>query len=291
MDGSKPTPSSLVIGASGAIGRFLIPRLLDAGHEVVAVSRVACGGDPRVRWCIGDLHREMPAISRPAVVFSLGPLDAFARWFAQTPIDGARVIAFGSMSIDSKRASADPGERELAERLQAAETLLTRACDAHACAWTVFRPTLIYGAGNDRSLTPIARFGARWRVFPRIAAARGLRQPVHAQDLAAACMAALPEAATHGRVYALGGAERLSFADMLDRVRASLPLRTLAVPVPLRALRSLSVLARAMGLPAPSDAAIARLTCDLLAEHAAASADFGWSPRAFHPDAAAWQPR
>ncbi|MDR2013433.1 MAG: hypothetical protein LBQ20_10475 [Rhodanobacter sp.] len=291
MDGAEPGPFSLVIGASGAVGRFLIPRLLDAEHKVVAVSRVLRGGDPRVHWLVGDLHRQMPMAGRPDVIFSLGPLDAFARWFARMPVDGARVIALGSMSIHSKRTSADPGERELADRLQAAETLLTRTCDAHGCAWTLFRPTLIYGAGSDRSLTPIARLGARWRVFPRIAAARGLRQPVHAQDLAAACMAVLQGTATHSHVYALGGAERLAFADMLERVRASLPLRTFAVPVPLGALRSLSTLARAMGLPAPGRAAIARLNCDLVAEQAAAIADFGWAPRVFRPDATAWRSR
>ena len=47
-------------------------------------------------------------------------------------------------------------------------------------AGTIFRPTLIYGTGRDRSLAPIARFARRWRVLPLPVGARGLRQPVHA---------------------------------------------------------------------------------------------------------------
>ncbi|GAA0715952.1 NAD-dependent epimerase/dehydratase family protein [Dokdonella soli] len=282
----------LVLGASGAIGRFLLPRLLGAGHEVLAVSRVPrASAVPRLRWVVGNLDSGVPECATPDVIFSLGPLDAFARWFAQARLDGApRVIAFGSMSVDSKRDSDDAGERALAARLQAAEQALIASADARGCAWTLFRPTLIYGAGVDRSLTPIARFAQRWRVFPRMVGASGLRQPVHADDLAAACIAALATLQTAGKTYALGGGERLAFVAMLERVRASLPVRTLPLPIPLGAARALVGAARAAGLHASSGAAIDRLTRDLVADHSAAVADFGWAPRPFHPDARMWSP-
>ena len=49
-------PVALVCGASGAIGRFLLPRLLGAGYDVIALSRVdRGGGGDRVQWRIGDL--------------------------------------------------------------------------------------------------------------------------------------------------------------------------------------------------------------------------------------------
>lgn len=284
-------PVALVLGASGAIGRFLLPRLLDAGYAVVALSRGArASSDARLRWVVGDLDAGMPALAAPDVIFSLGPLDAFARWSARAPdLGAARVIAFGSMSIDSKRDSADADERALVARLHAAEQLLVASAEARGAAWTLFRPTLIYGAGVDRSLTPIARFAQRWHAFPCIAGATGLRQPVHADDLAAACMAALEHPRTAGLRYALGGGERLAFATMLERVRASLPVRTLALPIPLVAARAVIGLVRAAGMRAPGGAAIDRLRRDLVADHAAAVADFGWAPRGFRPQAAAWE--
>lgn len=286
-------PASLILGASGAIGRFLLPRLHAAGHEIVALSRTPRASDEaRLRWVVGDLHATMP--DPPAVdsIFSLGPLDAFARWFAQAPIAGTpRVVALGSMSVDSKRDSADAQERALVERLQTAERDLMAAADRRGCAWTLFRPTLIYGAGVDRSLSPIARFALRWRVFPRILGASGLRQPVHADDLASACAAAFEHARTVGRVYALGGGERLRFDTMLERVRASLPVTTLPLPIPLAAVRALASAARLAGARASRSAAIERLTQDLVADDTAAVADFGWSPRGFHPDATMWRSR
>jgi len=186
-------PVALVTGASGAIGHFLLPRLLGAGYEVIALSRVErAGDDARLQWRVGDLDHAMPELPALDFVASCGPLDAFSRWFARTPVRTARVVAFSSMSIESKHDSADAVERALAGRLRAAEELVVATAQAHACQWTVLRPTLIYGAALDRSLTPLAHFAQRWRVFPRIAAARGLRQPVHADDVAQAVLAALP---------------------------------------------------------------------------------------------------
>lgn len=283
---------SLVAGASGAIGRFLLPRLLAAGHDVVALSRVPrTSTQPHLRWIVGDLNQGAPALPVCDAVFSAGPLDAFARWFANGAIGGSpRVVAIGSMSLETKRDSADAGERALAARLDAAERSLRAAAKARGCAWTLLRPTLIYGAGIDRSLSPIARFAQRWRLFPRLPAATGLRQPVHADDLAAACIAAAGSAQAAGRTYALGGGERLAFDAMLARVQASLPVRTLPLPLPLAPVRGVFALARAAGLHPPHATALARLHADLIAEDAAAVADFGWSPRAFRPDATAWQP-
>ncbi|HEY0231784.1 MAG TPA: hypothetical protein VGC55_11075, partial [Dokdonella sp.] len=108
-------------------------------------------------------------------------------------------------------------------------------------------------------------------------------QPVHAQDLAEACVAAWASTRTCNRIYALGGGERLAFGAMIERVRASLPTFTLPLPVPLGPVRGLARIAHSARL-----AALERLTTDLVAEHAPATADFGWRPRAFHPDASAW---
>ncbi|WP_395679246.1 NAD-dependent epimerase/dehydratase family protein [Dokdonella sp.] len=272
-------PVALVCGASGAIGRYLLPRLLGAGYQVIALSRVARDSDDaRLQWRIGDLEHVLPDLPALDLVLSCGPLDAFARWFARTPARIVRVVAFGSMSIESKQASPDAAERALVERLHEAEQSVMTTAQARAGAWTLLRPTLIYGAAVDRSLTPLAHLARRWRVFPRIPAAHGLRQPVHADDLAGACVAVATNPRSAGKVYALGGGERLAFSEMLERVHASLPFRALSLPLPLTLWRPF-----AHRLPA-----LERLQRDLVADDREATADFGWAPRAFRPDAACW---
>ena len=277
----------LIFGASGATGRLLLARLRERGDAVHAVSRRERAGTQRLSWIVGDLHRGLgvPAAAYDVIV-SLGPLEAFAAWLASAAAPAARrVVALSSMSADSKRDSPDAAERALAERLLAAEARLAAAAAARGADWTILRPTLIYGDGGDASLAPIARFARRWHLMPVPVGATGLRQPVHAADLAEAVLSSAESAAARNRIYALGGGERLSFRRLLLRMRAALPGLTLPVPMPLWLLR----------LPGPwrargSIAAVARLRQPLLADNAAAAADFGYAPRRFDAAAAVAEP-
>lgn len=286
-------PTTLVIGASGQIGRFLIPRLLQAGQNVIALSRqFRESNKTQLRWICGDLNTTIPALPPLDVIYSLGPLDAFSSWFsANDQIRCSRVIAFGSMSAISKRESPDLTERALAHRLVTSEHRVIDTAEARDIAWTVFRPTMIYGAGIDRSLTPLAHLGLRYRVFPVMHSARGLRQPVHAEDLAEACLLARDCDASN-RIYSLGGGERLSFGTVLQRVRASLDVRTFGIPAGGYAARIAMEVARIhprwRGL---HSAALGRLQRDLIADDAPARGDFGWSPRDFSPDVTTWVPK
>ena len=70
-------PAALVFGASGQIGRALLPRLQQQGWEVVAVSREA-RHEPGTCWIVGALEDLSAVPGRFDVVFSCGPLDHFA---------------------------------------------------------------------------------------------------------------------------------------------------------------------------------------------------------------------
>lgn len=266
----------LVFGASGSVGRFLLPQLAQL-HPAIAVSRAARVGASN--WIRGDLNDQGMTWPQAETVISLGPLDAFATWLQRYPAATLRrVIALSSMSAESKRDSIDPHERALAERLRAAETLVMATAARRGVACTLFRPTLIYGAGMDRSLAPIARFARRWRLLPVPIGASGLRQPVHARDLAAACAGVVANAATYGKIYALGGGERLRFDALLLRLRSALPGLVLPLPLPLIALRLLSRWRQAATF---NPAAVARLRESLIADNRAAARDFGYAPVAF----------
>jgi nucleoside-diphosphate-sugar epimerase len=114
-----------------------------------------------------------------------------------------RLIAFSSTSAATKADSAEPEERAVAARLRDGEAAVQAFCDARGVAWTVFRPTLIYAEGRDANVSRLARLIARWRVFPLAGEGRGRRQPVHAEDLALACLQALDRPETFGRRYDL----------------------------------------------------------------------------------------
>ena len=279
--------SALVFGGSGQIGRPLLARLHRRGWQVHAVSRRAQPSMPGVQWLRGDLDSNEGLPARVDAIFSCGPLDHFARWYAQSAVACPRVVAFGSTSVVVKQDSADAEERDVVARLREGERIVQEAADMHGAAATLLRPTLIYGAAGDRTLTRIATIAQRWRRFVLPRDATGLRQPVHADDLAQAAFAVLDMAATHGRAYALPGGEILPYREMVERVLAVLqPPASLHVVSPPLFLALLS-LAHTAGIARGfSDAASARMRHDLVFDIEPARLDFGYAPRPFQPTAA-----
>jgi uncharacterized protein YbjT (DUF2867 family) len=274
----------LIVGGSSQIGYFLLPRLLGSGEPVLALSRHPRPARAGVEWLQGSLPHAVPLLPPLSAIISFGPLMPFAKWLRKTPQGSAtRVIATSSMSAQSKQDSSVPAERDISRLLRDGEAALAEACEHHGCAWTVLRPTLVYGAGLDKSLTPIARRAARLRLFP-LPSARGLRQPVHADDIAQAVIAALERPACAGQVLPIGGGERLSAREMFARVRRSLSTPTLPVPLPAALLRVAHLLLpRARG-------PLSRLNADLVADNEAVQRLLDVKPRAFQPDASMWVP-
>jgi nucleoside-diphosphate-sugar epimerase len=274
----------LVCGASSQIGHFLLPGLVALGASVVALSRRAQPALPGVTWLQGALPQPPAGAHAAASVCCFAPLDALAAWIdSDAAANLERVVATSSMSAESKQASPVAAERELSRQLHAGEEAVACACAARGIAWTILRPTLIYGAALDRSLTPLARRAVRWRVFG-LPAGAGLRQPVHAADIAEAVVRALDGAAA-GRVLSMGGGERLPATEMFARVRASLPVRTLSLRVPAPVIRMGAHLLPAMRGP------LTRLQQDLVADNTELTRLLGVRPRPFTPGPECWSPR
>jgi nucleoside-diphosphate-sugar epimerase len=206
------------------VGRFLLSVLRADGCAVIALSRQVRGGDDGddgVAWVQGTLPDGVPSLPAAEAIVSLGPLDHFASWLERVELHGQpRIVALSSMSAESKRAAPLAAERELAARLRAAEAKLAARCAQRGLAWTVLRATLIYDGSGEHGLATLARRAQRWRVFP-LPAGRGLRQPVHARDLAAAVQAAL-DGGADGCVLAAGGGERITVRRMFARLDTDL---------------------------------------------------------------------
>jgi nucleoside-diphosphate-sugar epimerase len=274
---------TLVLGLSGQLGDALRPRLAARGIGVVAVSRNAHPPEDGLDWRVG-LLQAMPALPDDIdTIVSLGPLDAFADWYALAAPAARRIIAIGSAGVRDKRDSPDPAERAMAARLLDAESRLFAAAAARDAQATVLRPTLLYGAGRDRTLAPLVALARRFGVLPIPAGASGLRQPVHVEDVADAVLAAWPVADTHGRAYDLPGGEALPFDAMVRRsVAAQAPgARVLTLPRWLVGLAAGP--ARRLGAPDWGPGALARLARDQVADAMPARAAFGFSPRRFEP--------
>lgn len=287
MNHSKPQTATraLVFGATGQIGRFLLPELVRHGVEVEAVSRDAQVAQSGVTWNRFDLYLNGDAAQRPEVVFSAGPLDGVLAWLSRTRHRPTRIIAFSSTSAMTKQDSPDRAERDLAESLQRSERALTTHCDARGIGWTILRPTLIYGCGMDASLSRIAELAQKWHFVPLPRDASGLRQPVHAEDLAICAWRAANTPKSLRQRYDLCGDEVVSYEEMVRRTVGCLtpPRRVILLPSGLfRMLVRLATFLRlisgfSMGM-------LDRMRRDLVFPALDAERDLDWSPRPFRPE-------
>lgn len=257
----------LVLGGTDAVGRFLVERALARG-PVTVVGRTR-PQDARAHWLEWDLA------ARPFADATLRAEAAIATlpiWWLAAHLPGlakagvTRLVAFSSTSIETKRESASAEARAVVTALAEGEAAVSRSCAALGIGLTILRPTLIYGLGLGRNVSAAARFIRRFGVFPVAWNAEGLRQPVHAEDLAAAALTALERPGAVGKIYALPGGETLTYRAMIARIFEALGRRPRIVRVPGLAL--VSDMTRRMGR-------------DQAFDIGPAARDLGYAPRRF----------
>jgi nucleoside-diphosphate-sugar epimerase len=272
----------LVLGATSLIGRFAVPRLQAAGIAFHPLSRNA----DRPGWVKADLADPDLASKLPdcPTVLSLSPVWHLPQALPALRAKGMqRLVAFSSTSVFTKAASPDSYELGVVKRLADGEAAVRAFCEANGVAWTILRPTLIYAEGQDQNVTRLARMIRKLGVLPLAGAGAGLRQPVHADDLAAAAIAAAASAAAHNKAYDLPGGETLTYRRMAERVFEGLGRRPAIVSAPEALWKLAFALARPL-LPGATAQMGARMSEDLAFDGAPAARDFGWNPRGFHPD-------
>jgi len=193
-----------------------------------------------------------------------------------------RVLAISSTSRFTKDDSSDPQEQTIAQRLADAEAQLQAWAESRGVEWVILRPTLIYGQGRDKNLCEIARFIRRFGFFPLLGSAQGLRQPIHVQDVATACLAALRAPAAANRAYNVSGGSTLAYQQMAAQVFSALGRPTRLLRVPLWAFGVALAALRCLPRYRHWSAAMAeRMNRDLVFDHSDAARDFAFAPRVF----------
>lgn len=290
----------LVLGGSGLIGVPLLRLLRRQGIVAAAVTRAPqppAGLVGLAQWRSGpqyDLYAPAAGASWPrsTTVFSAGPLDALAAWLERGMAPQLRhLVAIGSTSVATKQASPDPAERQLARTLQRAEQRLVAHCREHGIAWTILRPTLVWGEGRDRNVSRIAALARRRRWLPLPGFATGLRQPVRHTDVARAMLLAWRRPAAAGHCLDLPGGETLPYLEMVRRVAAAASPRCRLLVVPARPACLALAAARGVRLLAPGPAALAaRMAQDLVFDGRPAQQLLGLVPEGFQPRAGDFPP-
>jgi len=279
----------IVSGARTAIGQFLIPRLIQSGYRIIALSRQTSPAHDTsaqsVFWLKADLEDAASIQTLPTADFfiSLSPLWMLSPQTKTIAMLGVkRIVAFSSTSVISKAQSPSEYERDIAVRLATSENELAVQCERHSMYWTLFRPTLIYGLTTDQNVSLIKKIINTVGVFPLLGAASGLRQPVHADDLAQACVATLNRSNVANKTYNLSGGETLSYRSMVERIFVQLNRKPRFLQIPLGVFAAVIRVLSLMPKYKNFNAAMAqRMNKDLVFSHEEATRDLAYTPRQF----------
>ncbi len=276
-----------LLGATSLVGKCLLQRLIQDHRQITAFSRhTVAQSHPQIRWQqlspmnpakIGAEKNKIPNW------LCLAPIWILPEHFDLLLAYGVRrIVVLSSTSRFTKNTSFDFNERKIASQLIKAEDLVQAWATTYGIEWIILRPTLIYGYGRDKNIAEIARFIRRFGFFPVFGSARGLRQPIHAEDVASACFHALNTLNSTNRCYDLTGGETLPYREMVKRIFQALDRtpRMVTIPLPFfkMAVRGLRWLPRYQHWTA---AMAERMNRDLIFDNSDARRDLNFSPRSF----------
>lgn len=236
-----------IAGGSGAIGRFLVPLLVKAGHRVVALTRAPDRCDQLARMgaqpVVGDVYDEAALArivrdARPEVVMhqltAFGEKDGYASTI-KVRIDGTRSLVAAARAAGARRVIAQSisfvctphGEgltdeetplyldapAEMRPLVEAVASLERQTLES-GMAGTVLRYGWFYGPGTTYDPAGLFPTAIRAGKLPLAGSGAGMYSFISLEDAAAATMKALEHEA--GGIYNIVEDEPARWGDWLS---------------------------------------------------------------------------
>ncbi|MFT4265465.1 MAG: NAD(P)H-binding protein [Nocardioides sp.] len=223
----------LVTGASGFVGRHVVPALIDAGHRVRAMTRHPEDYEGPGEAVFGDVHDPDslgPALDGADIalylVHSLGSEDferldaeaaeAFGRTAAQAGV--SQIVYLGGLGSDDEELSPHLRSRREVERILGMAGVPV----------TVLRAAVVIGDGGiSWEITRQLVHNLPAMVVPEWTSTRS--QPVALDDVVRYLVGVTGREEAIGRVFEIGGADVLTYREMLQQ--AAEEMRGHGVPI------------------------------------------------------------
>ena len=281
----------LVTGATGFLGRRVVPELLARRHQVRCLvhspgrERLFDHREVEVHYgsvlnpeSLGPAMHGVQSVVHLVGIIRTGRGSSFDRVHRQgTAIvaeaakeAGAREIIY----VSAMGATSDPKYPYLHSKRQAELHVTSSGMD-----YTILRPSVIFGEG-DEFMTALAGLVRLGPVVPVIGSGRNRMQPVAVGDVARCIAASVGNSLVKGRTINLGGPHRLSYNDLLEKVALAMGRRLRLVHIPTAlAWPAVALLQNVLPRPPVTTAQLRMLGIRNVAEGPDMEQAFGFTPK------------
>lgn len=212
-------------GATGFVGKALLPRLIGGGHDIRSLTRRKMDDDTRVTWVEGDLldPTSLRTLTQgcDVVIHLAGVIKALTKeTFFKGNVEGTGYLLLAASQQKVKRfiyisslAARSPEMSDYAETNAQAESLVANS----GLSWTILRPCAVYGPGDRETLTYFKAAKSSAVPVPGLDRRVSL---IHVDDLVEAILAALKYQSVNSQVVEVhdgmsGGYRMEDFAKIL----------------------------------------------------------------------------
>lgn len=225
----------VVFGGSGFVGRHAVRALARQGWRVrAAVRRPDLAGHLQPMGAVGQIQPVQANLRFPdsvrravegaqAVVNLVGILaKSGPQTFEAVHVEGARTVAAAARDAGAKtlvHVSALGADRRAKSNYARTKAAGEAAVLKEFPEAVILRPSLVFGP-EDQLFNRFAEMAQMAPLLPLIGGGRTRLQPVYAGNVGAAIAAACAGKAAGGKIYELGGAEIITFRQLLDRAQA-----------------------------------------------------------------------
>ena len=244
-----------VTGATGFVGRAVVQALRAEGHAVRCLVRRGSEPDLHGFEAIERVEGDIldPAAALEAAVSGCDTVVHLVGIIREYP---SRGVTFERIHHEGTRNVVQAAGAAGARRFLHMSALGTRAgarsryhqtkwageeaVRGSGLAWTIFRPSIIYGLG-DGFLSLLAGMVKRLPVVPVLGDGRNRLQPVPVEQVAAGFARAVTHEASTKQTYSVAGPDALSMVEVLTMLGTALHRRVRLARVPLTLVRPMAL--------------------------------------------------
>ena len=240
-----------VTGATGYVGHYVVRELLERGHTVTAISRSGAKSSTAsgktlatfegVKYVGGDVssarNLDLALAGADVVVHLVGIIaERGDQTFQNVHVSGTKNVLEAAKKAGVKRylhMSALGASATAVSGYSASKFAAEELVRASGLEYTIFRPSLIFGEGDDFFGRVLKNLVSSTPIVPQIGDGSFPFRPVWVGDVAKSFAQSLDIPETIGQIYDLVGSQEFSFKELLLLEMSALGIKKPLVPAPI----------------------------------------------------------